>query len=286
MYTFTLAGDCGKTIGSLDRLSLPLGVLASNSSFVVDMRKLTFVHPVGLVGLLALIERILRADKELEIKLPGSASVMDYLAATNFLGALRSIRPISVSKALAARMAKPAGLTTILPIRYVNSETAVEELGTYVTSAMPAGSAVAGLYWPCYTVIGELALNAVQHGGPPGGCWAMAQYYEYMGGARLELAVADAGIGIRQSLRKNPKFVHIPNDRIAIRQALKERVSRFSSPLRGSGLYQALSELDTKGRSLLIRSGSGCIEVTGQGRRRSSTRSRLVGVLAEAWIPA
>jgi hypothetical protein len=85
-----------------------------------------------------------------------------------------------------------------------------------------------------FEATGELGLNVVEHAGSPAGGFVSAQRYK--AGApeeRIVVAVADVGIGIRESLRS--RYGDMPDDE-AIGRAVQWHVSRIRDEGRGQGL--------------------------------------------------
>ena len=116
----------------------------------------------------------------------------------------------------------------------------------------------------------------------------LAQKYNYSPprGPVIEIAVGDAGIGMRASLRRNPTLATIVgDDRTALKQAIKGGVSRYRDAGRGYGLEHIVYEIQGKHRRLVLRSGFGCLVVYGNGSMKTFLRKPLVGVLATAYIP-
>ena len=281
MKRFRFRGALGRNPNSLDLLSYNPRIIAYYDSIEVDLKELSFIHPMGVVGLLCFVEKLVSLGRTISLSLPENPDVKTYLANIQVLPALESITPVAASDEV--RDSLMPRLTTILPIRRFSSENDVELLAQDVETAM---SSMGGLLAPCYNILAELASNTVQHSLAECG-WAFVQCYQYHEGCVIELAIGDCGIGIRRSLRKNTVYSLISSldDAMALRLATNEGVSRFSDPYRGFGLFTVRTEIKAPERRLTLRSGSGCLMVYGNGMRRSLQRAPIVGVLAEARIP-
>lgn len=281
-YYFTIKGDFGGTVSSLDCCSFNSYVLRNYDDYVMDLSHLRFIHPCGIVAILCLIERLLEYQKPIRVITPVNPKVRDYFIKIHMIDALKSLTktdsmPLQLSDAMPR-------LTPILPVASFYNEKEVEEIARQIEITMH-DQGFTNILLPCYTITTELAANVVQHSGGSRG-WVLAQRYEYESGRIIEVSVGDSGIGIRRSLRQNRKFTDlIINDKIALKQAVSERVSRYSDPLRGNGLYQICGEVQATDRRLSIRSGSGCLIVYDDGHQVVYERSPIVGVLTEARIP-
>lgn len=122
---------------------------------------------------------------------------------------------------------------------------------------------------------GELSDNATTHSGESP-IFVAAQRYSGRTSphaARLEMAVADAGIGIPQHLRSNPAYAHLTEDREAIAKALQPGVTGTSDQ-RGYGFHDVITELGDVGRGeLIVTSGRGQVTAPfGDPARRRSSR--------------
>jgi hypothetical protein len=109
-------------------------------------------------------------------------------------------------------------------------------------------------------IISELVDNATTHGNSPIGTFVCAQRYtgETSGHAPgIWVGIADAGIGIPDHLRGNPRFTTIRSDVELIRRARQPWVTG-TRDRRGWGLVEVFQDAAASGPSdLLIRSGRG-----------------------------
>lgn len=74
---------------------------------------------------------------------------------------------------------------------------------------------------------------------------------------RLVLAVVDAGVGVLASLRQNPRFAQLSNDRKALALALEQGVSGVATDhTRGQGLWHLQQICRKYGGRFTLRSGT------------------------------
>jgi hypothetical protein len=141
----------------------------------------------------------------------------------------------------------------------------------------PAASAV-------FQMMGELLDNALTHAVSPVGAFVAVQAYPNRRG--IELAVADAGIGILAHLRHNPRFQRYTSSRTAIELALNEGVSGEGDE-RGNGLPDLLKTAASHGGRLVLRSQRGFGEVkVGQHDRRTFSVHQVAVPGTFAWLRA
>ena len=121
-----------------------------------------------------------------------------------------------------------------------------------------------------FEAAGELGQNVVEHAGSPVGGFIAAQRYK--AGApeeRIVVAVGDAGVGIRESLRA--RYGDMP-DGEAIRRAIQWNVSSVPDEGRGQGLPGVVDGVKALGGVVWIRSGVASRTMT----RRQATDVRGV----------
>ena len=116
----------------------------------------------------------------------------------------------------------------------------------------------------------------------------LAQHYECSGGPLVEIAVADCGIGIQNSLRKNHKYTDkVLSDSQAIELSIEEGVSSLTDSMRGYGLYHATDDVKKhSSRTMTMRSGLGILQLHGNGSvKKGSSEKDYPGTIASVVIP-
>jgi sensor histidine kinase regulating citrate/malate metabolism len=124
--------------------------------------------------------------------------------------------------------------------------------------------------------LSEICSNAVEHGASPFGAYTAVQAYQHIvsggrerRGEEVLIAIADGGIGVRETLSRNPEYAeHTEADNEALRHALKMGVSGTGEIGRGGGLAVVGQVAARAGGSLSLRSGSG--RITAYGNRTNS----------------
>jgi anti-sigma regulatory factor (Ser/Thr protein kinase) len=184
-------------------------------------------------------------------------------------------------------IAERTGRQLIVPLTRFTTESNVEDLANRALEYLAnAGMGAANLYPVVSEIFAELALNAVQHSESDVGAFGLIQFYDTQQGRRFICSVADGGIGIRESLAKNPELAaHVPYDWVAIEKALQEGVTGTGSRTRGIGLYGVAEDMRKAGRQLIIHSGIGMLQTTEEMERSAQRTSLFPGTLASASIP-
>jgi hypothetical protein len=124
-------------------------------------------------------------------------------------------------------------------------------------------------------VFEELGANVVQHSGRPETGFGFTSVEA--SDRRLELAFADAGVGFRASLQRNPELEgRVSDDAEALQLALNARITGTSAPRTnmGIGLKTLTDFSDLLGGELWIASGSALLQRrTTAGQRTNVVRS-------------
>lgn len=120
--------------------------------------------------------------------------------------------------------------------------------------------------------LNELAQNVVDHAASLGGAVAVADTDR--GGTELEIAIVDAGVGIRASLAKNPDYRDLGSDLAALQTAVLAGVTGRTDQPGGLGLFVIHVLLQANGGSLVLRSGTAQLAAGTEPRQDSG----LVGM--------
>ena len=207
-------------------------VAALPTDVVIDATRLLPVAPMFLVRLRMFIDDVLDSGRTVIVLPPANADTHAQFVATASLSGL----PPTVCPTLDAepnRSIAVLPLTRLVRIRDIDPlADDVRRLIEYeLTDISSLGNAT-------HMAVSELCLNALEHGGHPRGAYVVAQRFTEPR-RRVAVAVADAGIGIPNHLRRRyPDWV---DDTFAIGRAVSDaRVSGTGHPHRGQGLPETL----------------------------------------------
>lgn len=121
----------------------------------------------------------------------------------------------------------------------------------------------------------DLAKNVLQHSDAQGGIVASEIRPSE---ERIGLAIADCGIGIRESLSRNPDYRDIPDDLGAISTALAPATTAEPGQGGGMGLYLARLVVSENGGAFFVRSGDAA-RTQGESTVDESHLPHLAGLL-------
>lgn len=225
-----------------------------------DARKVRWVDPYGMVGLLAAGQVAARGGEGPALQLPESPDVGSYL---NRMGFLRHAQDIFELHG-AARPPRDGGSDVLLEITPVNSHGDVHEVVERVQGAA-AVILAKQLHYPASAVVqfsvilSEVCQNILEHADAGG--WVAAQTYNWakrLGRKVAVIAVMDLGVGFRGSLAsaQAARWGDKWGDAAALEAAFLHGITRFPDPGRGQGLQQIRKQVGRWGGRFSIRSGT------------------------------
>jgi anti-sigma regulatory factor (Ser/Thr protein kinase) len=249
----------------------------------VDLSQVRFVRPGGLVCLSSLIETWTMEDRPLGVKLPpdgvaGYMQRMDFFA--NFGDKL--LYDKDVTRLEIGTRHDDASLSEL---RTVRTEDEVSEVTLRFHRLLSEGNLARNQVNRCCKVLSEFLENAVVHAESPCGAYTAIQTYR-MGGTRVCVAVADAGIGIPATLNDHPEAVRrgIRTDGGLIELAAVDGVSRLGVN-RGCGFGSALRSVGSGNGALTAWSGEGWVRFSGAAGARVEGAHPFRGTCMEAEFP-
>jgi len=266
------------TLGSLDpAFSAAAGV--EGEAVILDLRSVEFVEPAGICGLAALLEFLIPRSGEVGLALSGH-DVPAYLERMNFFRIFgdRVRTNVDVTALEERRRHNPGTLQELVNF---HSEEDIPGIISRISEILENKEYRLRERAAICATLSEICANAVEHGASPFGAYAAVQAYHHIvsgrhsgpkGGRRGEevlIAIADGGVGVRETLSRNPKYVEFTEtDNDALRHALKMGVSGTGEIGRGGGLA-VVGQIATRAEgSLSLRSGAG--RVTFYGDRTNS----------------
>ena len=266
------------TLGSLDpAFSAAAGV--EGEAVVLDLRSVEFVEPAGICGLAALLEFLIPRSGEVGLALSGH-DVPAYLERMDFFRIFgdRVRTNVDVAALEERRRHNPGTLQELVNF---HSEEDIPGIISRISEILENKEYRLRERAAICATLSEICANAVEHGASPFGAYAAVQAYHHIvsgrhssprGGRRGEevlIAIADGGVGVRETLSRNPKYVEFTEtDNDALRHALKMGVSGTGEIGRGGGLA-VVGQIATRAEgSLSLRSGAG--RVTFYGDRTNS----------------
>jgi anti-sigma regulatory factor (Ser/Thr protein kinase) len=135
------------------------------------------------------------------------------------------------------------------------------------------------------SMIFELSENVIQHSQAKGGVAVLRISPTEQ---RIALAIADNGVGIRESLARNPDFSDIGDDLTAIAKAMGPRATGEPGTGGGMGLFLARCITRSNGGTFIVRSGEACREenaALSDSGHLPYLHGTLVGVEARTDLP-
>jgi signal transduction histidine kinase len=262
--TLTLSGGYG--LADTEELAAelePLRLIADPVRLELDLGAITTLSPSATVQVGAGVQRLSRA----RLLLPGSSCLGPNVSYDRWLqnidlpALLMEPAPSPTTRACGCAPFEDRGS------RYFVQHGLMASVSRELLQPEGGGSSMR-------YILGDLIDNVLDHSGQDRGGVAAVRAY----GARLiELAVADAGVGIRASLGRNPEYDDLSSDAVAIRRALDAHVT--SKPGGGGiGLFLTRRLMELNGGALVVRSGTAEV-VAGSVKRTTEGLLPFAGTL-------
>ncbi len=249
----------------------------------IDLRDCDFVLPPAALWCMVYLALASKRGSRCRLLVPTNLGVSIYLKSLGLFDILKGCGVEVDDRGVGGRDDQK----TILPITHFETTADASDVtNTAFAKLQSAGVGAANLTSVVTELFSELALNAVQHSESQVGAFGCVQFSESEKGSRFTCTVADGGIGVYTSLRRNEAHrSRVTYDWDALELAVRERVSGTVDPHRGIGLYGVSEDVRQPGRSLLLHSGVGSLEIT-EDLESSARRTRLFpGTLAFLSIP-
>jgi hypothetical protein len=261
------------TLGSLDPAFAAAGRV-EGEPVVLDLRSVEFVEPTGICGLAALLEFLIPRSDEVGLVLSGR-NVPAYLERMNFFRIFgdRVRTNVDVAALEERRRGNPGTLQELVNF---HSEEEIPGIINRISEILENKEYRLRERAAICATLSEICANAVEHAASPFGAYAAVQAYHHIvsgsrerRGEEVLVAIADGGVGVRETLSRNPKYTeYTETDNDSLRHALRMGVSGTGEIGRGGGLAVVGQIAARAGGSLSLRSGSG--RLTFYGDRTNS----------------
>ncbi len=215
----------------------------TRGSLEIDLSRMRFATPQGLVALLIKVDRLRFKGIDVEVVPPRDEDVARYLARAHLGEVLDSV---GASIDLPSVSERDLG-NRLVELRRFEGSRDVRQLAESIESfASPHSIRAAD---KLHEAVMEAGVNVEDHSGRPHGFLA-AQYFPR--NESFEFAIGDSGIGYKKALVHRSPESHSE----AIRLAVTPGVSSADGPTRGYGLSEIRSEFTQIGGRLEIYSGN------------------------------
>ena len=278
--TFKHAGELSARFNGFD----PRNASFDAAQVDIDLRECEFVRPPAALWCVVFLSLASKRGSHCRLLVPNNLGVCVYLKSLGMFDILKEKGVEVDDRDVFARHDEKS----VLPITHFATTADASDLTNKAFDILHSNALVAPGLTPLVTeLFSELAMNAAQHSESEVGAFGCVQFSEFETGARFTCAVADGGIGVHASLRRNEALRNrMSYDWDALELAVRERVSGTGDPTRGIGLYGVNEDVRQPGRSLLLHSGLGSLELSEDLQSAARRTSLFPGTLAFLSIPA
>ncbi len=235
-----------------------LAPLPADERVLIDARNTEWASPYGLTALLTLAQTRLEKPQFMP---PEKDDTSSYWSRANFFRYAEDLYEI-VGRVPARRGERDS--SALLEVTPVSKSDDVHAVVQRIQAKVPT-ILTQNLHLESRSVMGfamalsEACQNIVEHAGMGG--WVAVQNYNYrkrMGRHVVQIAVCDAGVGIRQSLESGNRrpLTDRWDDGVALESAVIQGTSRFPDHGRGQGFKGIRGYLRKWKGKLAVRSGT------------------------------
>lgn len=245
---------------------------------LIDLSDVTFFTPFGLLYLGMFLRYFANRGKGFVVNLPTDSKARSYLARQNFWERF-NFDPDTISRESLRRLTTSTSLNDIVDIEsndYIGDEIGERLRDILITCDCPLSPSKVAL------IVAELVDNFAQHSEKTLAALAL-QYYPNV--RNLRVAIADCGIGIRESLASNPKHKWVANEphHVAVLEAFKPGISRKREG--GVGFTDILDGVNELGGRLSLATGDQYVVVRKGNAKVGDMTFNLPGVQVELFLP-
>lgn len=227
---------------------------------LVDARRLRWVDPFGMIGLLAVGQVARDRGRLPRLQVPDSPDVLSYLTRMSFFKGAEAIYELHGG----SRRTATGSSDVLLEITPVQSHMDVHQIVDRVNERALA-ILTKQLNYPLKeafqfsVMLSEVCQNIIDHA--EAGGWVATQTYNWsrrLGRKVVTIAVMDLGIGFYGSLASEhaARYGARWSDASALEAAFIHGLTRFHDPGRGQGLQQIRKQVGRWNGKISIRSGT------------------------------
>ena len=241
-----------------------LGSGALSPSGGLDLSRVNFITPGGLVGSACLLESWLNERGEVALAVPESSDVIGYMHRMDFFKHFEG--RVSLDRNFAHLDDRGRHSAPLSELRKVTSKDERDEVCAQFFEILSKDRGLQPAEVDhCCKVLTESLNNVLDHAESSSGAYTAIQ--KWSKADEVVVAVADAGVGIPYTIRNYPVARQESlSDAALIKLAAKDKVNRQQVEGRGGGLTSALTSVgDGRGR-LTIWSKRGRVEFSGLGK--------------------
>lgn len=242
---------------------------------VIDLGSCFFVDPFSMVTMLTIAAVARSRGASVRLRVPDLQNAGTYLGRMRFFTLLPDeVQLDRVPPVI--HHPTPRWLVELNPINMNEGERGIDRICNFVWEQLP-GELREGFV----EALAEIGTNVIAHSEATVGFLAGQRFekaYRGRNPPRLQLVVADAGIGIKASFAALGPIVQAMPDESVIEEAVKAGVTSKPNKHSGVGLSTVLRYADMFDGVLRIRSGSGLF-VRKRGRQVTRQLARLPGTI-------
>lgn len=215
---------------------------AGEDTIIFDLSKTEFITPFGIILVAGTISECLSSGKKARYQGPNKTAAKKFLSGIGFNNFFKLANGGHKIESPNVQLRRLGSVDYSL----------TDQILAVFSYSLNMSEGVKG---SLKMALNELMINVFDHSESPKGCYVCAQSYEQA--QKIRLCIADFGIGILASLRKNKEFAGLHSDYEAIMTAVKEGVTSRSTRFAGYGLTHINRFIKVNEGKMYILSGNG-----------------------------
>ena len=246
---------------SFEQFAATFAAAPGGSRVLIDAHACEWASPFGLVGLLCAGQALTERGAKPLLTAPADRDVAHYWARAGFFRQAEDLFEIHGTVPRVKPPPETNVLLEVTPVRVAGDvHTIVDRIQERAAAILTAALGLEAKATVGFGMaLSEACQNIVEHAGTGG--WVAVHAYTWrrrLGRRVVVIAVADAGVGFRQTLEATQAagFGDRWGDGRALEAAFIHGVSRFRDPGRGQGLRGIRRWLDRWDGKMSIRSGT------------------------------
>lgn len=236
------------------------------SNNVLDLSYVSFITPVGIVSLVAVCNILANDGKKPIVYFGNNYDLYTYLDRAGFITAVSSIAAFDPKDLKGSFKNRFGSVDTLIEVTKLANLDEISDLMNRVlsTKVVSVLDRVFGYKLndakDIAITISEVCQNTFDHNtGQTTCCFIAMQVYGFSNNKFLEIGIADYGLGLAETLKRNPKKYKITSHLDAIHLATQHGTSEYNDATRGSGLNYLFEKAEKHKGTLQIRSGDSAV---------------------------
>ena len=214
----------------------------------IDISEIKFADIFGIVSMTLLLKKEFNNCNKMSVIMPRNLDVSNYLHISGFVDYIKKFANVKYNGLnIISKLHSVPNISDdkeYIPLQVIHNNDDVELIIEKIISWLKNKNIPEDEISKIFTVLVEIFQNAIDHSNSRDGCIFAMQKYQ----SELMISIADFGIGIKEALAKNKKYVGVfKNNEETMKYIFTEKnyINSENDKFRGNGFY-CLNNLSTE----------------------------------------